>query len=467
MIKIMTSRLRGPGSYREVLNVAFPLILSTGSWSLMQFVDRMFLTWYSADAIAASLPGGIMNWTIAAFFIGVASYVNTFVAQYYGARQYARIGSAVWQGVYISLFGGLAILVIYPLAPALFRLFGHSPEVTVLETDYFRIILFGIPFLIIANAATGFYSGRGKTWFILWVNLAAIVINLVMDYAWIFGKWGFPEAGIRGAGFATVLSGAVIAVIMFLATLSPQNNRLFHTLSGWRPDWELFRRLLRFGSPQGLQFTLEIAAFTFFIMFVGRLGVLELAASNIAFNINTLAFLPMQGMSIAVSSLVGQYLGDNKVDLAERATWSAFHLTFIYFGMLAAGYFLVPGLFLWPFRWHADPAQFEPIRKMVVILLRFVAFYCLFDGFNMIFSAAVKGAGDTRFVAFTSILLSWSLLLIPSFLVTYLFHGGLYWLWALVTLYIAALGIVFLYRFLKGPWRKMRVIEESGTRGAS
>ncbi len=460
MLDFWQKRWRGEAGYREILAVAFPLILSTGSWSIQHFVDRMFLTWYSPEAIAAALPAGLVNWTFSSFFIGVASYVNTFVAQYYGARRYHRIGPAVWQGLYLSLLAVLAVAVIYPFSEHFFRLFGHPAKVVELETEYFRILLLGAPFLVITNATSGFFTGLGKTWIVLYLNLFITGLNIVLDYLWIFGRLGFPEAGIRGAGWATVSATLVGSVIFLGYFVRPMYARQFHTLKGWRFEPSLFRRLLRFGTPNGIQFTLEILVFAIFIMLVGRYGVIELAATNITFNINTLAFLPMEGMSIAVSSLVGRRLGQNRPYLAERTTWSAFHLTFAFFGLLAAGYVLIPDVFLFPFRLRADPVQFAPIRSWVVILLRFVAIYSLFDAMNMVFSAALKGAGDTRFVAVVSVLLAVGVLLIPSVLITYLFHGSLLWLWTCVTLYIVGLGTSFWLRFLYGPWRGMRVIEQ-------
>ena len=123
-----------------------------------------------------------------------------------------------------------------------------------------------------------------------------------------------------------------------------------------------------------------------------------MAATNVAFNINTLAFLPMVGLGVAVSTLVGQYLGKDDPVTAERATWSAVHLSLVYMGLIAASYVLTPGLYLAPYEVRAAPETFEPIRAYTVVLLRFVAAYSLLDGLYIVFSAAVKGAGDTRFV---------------------------------------------------------------------
>ena len=122
MMNRLKNRWPGAGGYREVLKLAFPLILSTGSMTIQHFVDRIFLTWYSPEAIAAAMPAAMISFTFMSLFIGTATYVNTFVAQYFGAKRNDRIGPAVWQGIYFSLIGALCILPLYFLAPVCLHL---------------------------------------------------------------------------------------------------------------------------------------------------------------------------------------------------------------------------------------------------------------------------------------------------------------------------------------------------------
>lgn len=458
-LRKIKSRWEGESGYREVLKIAFPLILSTGSWSLQHFVDRMFLTWYSPESIAASLPAGLVNWTLMSLLIGTAAYVNTFVAQYFGAKKPERIGPSVWQGIYLAVFTLPILAIFYLISDWLFAVIGHEAAVQAQESIYFKILLIGGPFMVIGNACSSFFSGLGKTWIVMWVNIGATVVNLVLDYLMIFGYWGFPEMGIAGAGWATSIATIALAVTFYLLMTQEKYERVYRTASGWRFDMEMFRRLIRFGLPQGWQFVLEVSAFTIFILLVGHIGNAELAASNIAFNINSLAFMPMFGLTIAVSTLVGQRLGENRPDLATKTTWSAFHMGFAFFGFLGVLYYMIPDVFIWPFAVKADPVEFVPIQALTENLLKFVALYCLFDAGNMIFSGALKGAGDTRYVALISLALAWGLMLMPSFVNLYFFGGGIYWLWFFVTLYIAGVCLAFFHRFMQGRWKSMRVIE--------
>ena len=453
-------RWNGEGGCQEVITVAIPLVLSTGAWSVQHFVDRMFLTWFSSEAIAAAMPAGILNFAIMSFFIGTASYVNTFVAQYYGAGRYNRIGPALWQGIYISVLGGLVIFCLIPFARPIFAIIGHDLPVQENEVIYFQYLCLGGMPVISSMVLAGFFSGRGRTWPVMWVNILATAVNLLLDYILIFGKCGFPEMGIKGAAIATVFSGFVSLLVYILILVRPDYNMIYHTLQGWRPEKELFVRLLRFGVPSGVQFFLDMAGFTAFVLIMGRLGTVSLAATNIAFNISTLAFMPMIGFGIAISVLVGQYLGKDRPDLAQRSVYSGFAMTFFYMASIAILYVATPQLFVAPFAAQADSAGFAEINRLTIILLRFVAVYSVFDMLNIIFASAIKGAGDTRFVMYAIVVISACVLVIPTYTAIMVLDYGLMAGWSVVSVYVITLGFVFYFRFLGGKWKTMRVIDE-------
>jgi len=455
----IADRWKREGGYKELLVLSFPLILSTSTWSIQHFVDRMFLSWYSAETIAASMPAGMLNFTITGIFIGTASFVSTFVAQYYGARQSDRIGRIVWQGFYVGIAGGIVILLLIPFAGHIFNFFGHAPAVRNYEIVYFRILCTGAAPAIAVSSFSGFFSGRGKPWPVMWISFLQTVINLLLDYCMIFGKWGFPEMGIAGAALATVIS-AFAALAIYLILLERREFSIFFGTPGSkRFDMQLFKRLMHFGLPNGVQWFIDMVGFSLFLLFVGRLGILPLAASNIAFNINTLAFMPMIGIGIAVSILVGQNLGKNNADMAERNVHSGFHLTFLYMASIAFLYVAVPDIFIKPFAPRVYPGDFGKIHDMAVVILRFIAFYSLFDTMNIIYLSALRGAGDTRYTMRIILFASVLILIIPAYVAIMLLKCNIYYAWLIATAYVIILGFAFLVRFLKGNWKHMRVIE--------
>jgi len=447
------------GGYKELLTTAAPLIMSTASWSILQFTDRVFLTWYSPDAVAASMPAGIVNFTFTCLFLGTAGYAGTFVAQYYGACEFHKIGKSLWQGIYISLLGSAVIFLMGFCAEWIFRIVGHTPEVQKLEVIYFRILCFGSLGPIVSSVFSGFYSGRGKNWPVMWISFISAGVNIILDYILIFGRFGFPEMGVKGAAIATVIAGFTPLVIYGFLVFRRKYNLEYRTLSNYKFDSELFRRILKFGLPSGVHMFIEIAGYSGFLLIVGRLGTTELAATNIAFNINTIAFMPMIGFGIAISMLTGQNIGRGSVDIAERVIWSGFQLCFGYMALIALTYFFLPGIYIYPFAAKADPAGFVKISAYTFVLLKFVAVYSLFDTLNLVFASAIKGAGDTRFVMMMGLGMSLILLVIPSYISVVIMKRGLYTAWMIASIYIILLGLSYLARFLTGRWKSMKVIE--------
>lgn len=445
-----------PAGGRDVLRLALPLVISTISWTIMHFIDRMFLFWYSQDAMAAALPAGVLSFAVLCFPLGICQYVTTFVSQYHGARRPREIGAAVWQGVWVGAMATPLILATMPLAPLVFHWAGHETRVVQYEITYYQALCWSAPGFLISAALSSFFTGRGQTWVVMLVDGSAAMLNIALDYAWIFGHWGFPEGGVWGAAMATNVA-LTAKMLVYLVLFLRRKERIAHrTLAGWPLDPHLFWRLLRFGFPAGVQLVLEVTGFTIFLFLVGKIGPMELAASGMALNVSTLAFMPIVGLALAVTTLVGQYLGDNRDDLAAKATWTSLLISTAYMAVLSILYIGVPDLFLAGYM--ASGSESENIRRTAVVLLRFVAAYNLFDALNLIFVSAIKGAGDTRFVLFTTLIMA-SALGLGSLAAVEWLGAGLYGLWTFVTVWLWFLGSIYLLRFLQGRWRTMRVIE--------
>ena len=425
---------------------------------VMNFTDRMFLMWESPEAMAAAAPAGMLVFTAICFPLGIAMFAITFVGQYAGAGRSRRAARVTWQAVWLGVMTVPLMLATIPLAPWMFEIAGHDASTVLLEAKYYQAASFGAGATVIAAAMSAFFIGRGKTGTVMIVDSAAAGLNLVLDYLLIFGHGGFPAWGIEGAAWATVVAQWAKVLAYGLLMMSRENRTQHGTTDQCRFDGALMRRLLYFGVPSGLQLLVEVLAFSLFLMLMGRLGQDAMVVTVMAFNISGLAFVPMMGLGFAVSSMVGQQLGSNRADLAARATWNAFGIAMVYTGLMGLLFIVVPEMFLWGFAKGVDPIQFEPLRKTTVILLRFVAAYCLFDAMNLMFVNALKGAGDTRFILKISLFTSGIPVALGWFGIQVM-GRGLFWCWMIVTGWICSLGIIYLLRFLQGHWREMRVIE--------
>ncbi|MCL2334459.1 MAG: MATE family efflux transporter [Endomicrobia bacterium] len=446
------------GGYGEFLAVAFPLIISTGAWALQSFINRFFLAWHSEAAFAAALPAGMLNFSIMSFFIGTVSYIDVFVSQYYGKKEYRSIGRCVWQSFYLAFAGALIIFAVSFFAKNIFDFVGHAPDIAAEEIKYFRVLCYGAFPSLAASALSGFYAGQGKTGVILQINIAGIILNVILDYLLIFGNFGFPELGIEGAGIASICASVLMSLAFIILIKSKANDEKYNTRFA-ALDMNFIKRLLKFGLPNGVQFFFDMAGFTFFILIIGTIGISELSATNIALNINHLAFMPLIGCGITTSILVGQYLGRNKASIAQISVQTALHVVYAYTALIVLGYIFIPNILIYPFSRGAEAGIIEQIRPMTINLLRFVALYSVFDPLNIISAAAIKGAGDTAFVMKILITLSVLAAAIPMYIVVVVLKMNLYVCWGVMVFYAGALATSFYLRYKTGKWKKMRVIE--------
>jgi len=453
--------LRQTNGYKTVFSVSLPLVLSMAATTVMEFTDRVFLANYSIEAIAAALPGGITAFLFSTFFAGVTSYLNVFIAQYTGAGSLTRIGACVWQGIYFSLLASVILIGLSFMADPLFRLGGHPLEVQRLESVYFRILCMGAGMNVLGTGLACFFSGRGRTRPVMVISIIGMAFNIPLDYALINGIWIFPEMGIRGAGIATVCSWTLIAALYCVLIFNPKNNRLYGVLSNRTFDAELSLRILRTGVPAALQFAMDVFAFTFFIFMVGRLGKAELAASNIAFSMESIAFMPAFGFSIGLSTLVGQSLGRNDVTGALRYTRQTIIILLSYILLIDLLFFLAPQ---WVIKLFATAestgASYEQILDQGVVIIRIMALFISFDALYFSFIGVLKGAGDTRFIMWSIGITTLVVMVLPITIGVKFLGWGIYACWAILTLYVLSLCSITFLRYRQGKWKHIRVIEK-------
>jgi multidrug resistance protein, MATE family len=447
-----------PGGSRELLTLALPLVVSQSFMTVQVFLDTILLAWHDSREMAASFPAVMWYWLPFGLLQVTAGYVSTFVAQYTGAGRPQRVGPAVWQGIHFAVVAGLLFLLIVPAAPAMIAIGGHTPALQVLEVSYLRCLAFAALPMMVMAAINGFFSGRGRTWTVLGIEAAGTAVNVVLAQLLIFGRLGFPEWGIAGAGWATVGGSWASALLALALFIRPGYRREFRTLSGWRLEPDLFGRLMKYGGPAGIQVFLDVLVFHIFVQLVGRLGEAQTGATTLTVRLNMVAFLPMMGLAQAVAILVGQRLGANRPDLAERSTYTGLKWIFGYMAMVASVYLLFPKALVGLFEGNPDSARFEEIAELVPSLLVCVAIYSLADAVNFAFSFALRGAGDTRFVSLLTFALAWPIMVIPTFLVVWS-GGNIYWAWGSATVYVIAMAACFTLRFRSGKWKTMRVIE--------
>ncbi len=453
----------GAGGVRELTVVALPMIFSQLSVVVNMFFDRWFLSLYDLEYhMAAAQTGGISWWLMQQLPMGIVAYLGTFVAQYNGAGRDDRVGACLWQGIYLSLAGGILNLLMMPAIGPAFAFMHPDAVLAGLETEYVRILSVGSFFLLLNFAFSFYFAGRGNTWLPMVVNFLVAGINIVLNKWFIFTppEWlPFVSPGLPGAAWATVASLAAGSFLFAASTFTPSQERRFRVLSAWRVDPPLLTRMIRYGFPQSIHFMVDVAAFSTFLLLVGRVGPVELAATTVAFTISHFNFVPMVGMSHAVGILVGRHIGAGRPGTAEASAFAAEFVTMAVCVLFAAGYLLFPdfliGLFM---QGDHDAAVMGEIHALARVFMWFIAYYAIFDAISLIYSSALKGAGDTRFVMLLSTFAATFGFIGPCLLVLR-FGGHAALMWAAAGSFVTIFAVGSIWRYRGGKWKTMKVIE--------
>ncbi|MEO2034333.1 MAG: MATE family efflux transporter [Planctomycetaceae bacterium] len=450
------------GSLRELLQVAVPLMLSAGTLSIMNAADRAMLTGWSRDSLAAVTPAGMMYWTIVCIPIGMILYANTFIAQFDGAGQPQKMMASLWQAIWLALVCG-TLLMLCPLisGPAL-SLTTQPAAVIAEEKAYFDTLCLGCPLMMLTTALSCFYSGRRRTRVILAVNLFSVMVNFGVDYLLIFGRAGFPALGIQGAALAT-LSARFCEVVIYTTLITRKaNRRQFRLFACWKPDRELLVKFLRFGFPSGAHYFVDNLGFTAFLFILGSLSRDALAASNLAFGINALIYVPLLGFGTAVQTLVGHHIGADLKAAATRTTWNAVILATVWTGAMAVMLVVFPVLCLQPFLAFAQSGKgveaIESILPTAAMLLQFVAVYSVFDALAVVFASSLRGAGDTVFPMLLTMFSSWFIMALPAWWIVRQEGSEIHHVWWTATVHVLVMGVLMMGRFLTGRWKLIQIV---------
>ena len=443
-------------SLSELWFLSYPLIVTMASQVVMQFADRMFLAWYSHDALAACVPGGALAMTFGSLFMGLATYTSVFISQYYARRKFASVTVSLWQGILLAVLSSLLLASLTPVGNWVIRLFNHGPQVTALEIQYFTILNLLGGFAVINNALASFFSGRGKTKVPMYTALFGNLVNIVLDYVMIFGKLGFPEMGIVGAAWATVLGTASMTVVFGTLIFASKTGKAFKVsrLAGFYKP--VFARLLRFGVPNGFGFLMDIMSFTLFTFMIGNIDTISLQASNVVMSMQPVVFTVILGLGVGIQILVSKYQGLKRSDLAVKVVKNACKIGYAYAGLVGVSFFCFSPFFVGLFIPATSPDAAE-IAAKTYPLMKLVSIFVLFDATYLIFGEAIRGAGDTKYYMYVMLFCAWVLLIPGTWFIVYKMHGSVVQVWSWLTFYAALTAVFMLWRFLAGKWKKISV----------
>ena len=448
---------RGEVTLRRMLSIAFPMIVSTASETVMLFFNRYFVSFLGSDHIPASMSGGLTQFVFTSLFAGIVGYVNALAAQYHGAGRPDRCVQVVTQGLLLSLVFYPLLLALIPLVHHGFIWAGHGPRQVDLEFSYFRILMSGSFLFLAQGVLTGYFVGVGRTRVVMLANFLGIFVNLPLNWVLIFGKLGMPHLGIQGAALGTLGGTCFIVTVLAVSYFRNPAYRLHRGQGTWKPRRELMVRLLRYGSPVGVELFVNVFAFNVFVLLMQSYGPSVAAAVTITFNWDLVAFIPMLGVGAAVTSLAGQRVGAGDIPGARRAAVLGLRLAWTWAGIMAA-LFVVGAPALVRMFSRGFGAGDGSILPLAQVLLRLAALYTLSDATGVVFAGALRGAGDTKWVLIISGILHWVMaigafvfirvLVVPPVAVWFFFIG-----------FVVSMSVAMFLRHRHGAWEHMRMVE--------
>ncbi len=379
---------------RELLRLAWPITVSTLSYSAMTLAGTLLVAQVGADELAGVGLGGVVAFALVCFGIGMLRGVKTVVAQALGAGRADKADAYLISGVWFALgLGAVATLLSWLVAPLISGLCA-SPRAGAMAADYLRIRALGAPVLLVYCALRETRYGEGDATTPMRASLAGNLLNIALASALIFGA----GLGVTGAALATVIGELVQLLVLSL----PMRRRLARLR--WR-EWptDAARVVWRQGAPTGLQFIMEVGSFLLLTATVARMSSADGAAHQMVLQIVNVSFLPAHAIAEATSVLVGQAVGAGRYELVRRVAGRAFALGVGYSALCmvvlaGAGSAIIGAMS------NGDVALASTATTLVHVSLVFL----VADAANVIARGVLRGAGDVRYQAVVGVLTAWT-----------------------------------------------------------
>jgi len=434
---------------RNIWYLALPTIVGNVLQNAFSIVDMKFVGKLGPSAMAAVGMSGIVLGTLFVVIIGIYMGTIALVARSIGAKNQEEAENVAMQSLFLGLFCYAVIALIgYPMAPVILKLLRAGEDVIAEGVPYIRILFLGSIMMIVGIVLSSVLRAAGDAITPLIILVISTVLNIVLDPILIFGLWGFPQLGVAGSAWATVIArstGTFILLWLFLRGRAVVKLRLRNA----KVDFSLMWRVIRIGVFASLQGVMRNISGLVLTPIVAGYGTSAVAAYGLGMRLRMVVMMPAFGLGSAVSTLVGQNLGAGKPERAERTAWvtaGAGFALMTFFGIL---YIVFARDIIGFFNTDAD------VLKTGVSYIYIIACTFGFIGFGVVFSRAFSGAGDTvspliiTAIGFVGLRVSLSVLL--SSLI------GLKGVWFGVTISTVVQGLIAAFWFSKGHWKSKKI----------
>jgi len=438
------------GSFREIWTVSWPLILGFMSMSIMMFTDRLLLSRYSYLALNGASVAGTAAYTFLVLPLMIAAISEVFVGRFHGEGRLKELGKPVWQMIWFSL---AMTPIFFLFAAYLPHLIFWGSENFANESQYFTTIVLFAPFFFGNIAVAGFFVGCGKVRIVTAIAVISNLLNIILDYAFIYGWGSIPSLGITGAALAT----GVCEIAQYIALLTIMLNKKYRIQYGTAQlsfDKKLLFESLRIGFPMGLGITVEVLAHSIFLKLISFAGQQELAIASLTQSFYFLIFFLYEGLSKGVTTIVSNLLGAEKINFIKKVIRSAIKTQLLFSVSVAAILFFFSNQIIDLFFNQTDEHLLLNANFILSVKTAFfwMTIFYLFDGFSRVMMGHLTAAGDTKFLFYAGTVLNISAYILPLFLVIYILGGGAAAAWMIIAAYSLTMFLVYYWRYRGRRW---------------
>jgi MATE family multidrug resistance protein len=427
---------------RPTIALAYPVVLSQLGHILVNVCDSLLVGRLGKTSLAAIGVGVSTSTVLLVLGLGLSMGSVPLVATAGGRRDFPALGRLLVSSVWLSALAGLILAGLGQLLPPLLHLLGQPVEVVVLATPWVRVICWSLFPLMVFQGFREYAEGLGLTRQAMWLSILANVVNAVLCYMLIFGRWGAPALGMVGSAWATLLARVLMAALMAgYVLLAPRLAEYRAAIQTWWPDAETGRRLLNLGAPIGVQMAFEVGAFSFSNLMMGWLGVTAQAAHQVAITVASVTYMAASGISAAATVRVGQLRGAGRLGAARQAGFAAYWLTFGFMGLMAL--LLIVGRYQIPLLFISDPA----VVAQAATLLLIAALFQVSDGMQVVGLGALRGLEDVKVPSVVALLAYWAVALPLGYVMGFVLKLGPVGVWTALLLGLTIVAGVLLLRF--------------------
>ncbi len=443
---------------RQLILLAIPLILAQLAQTSMSFVDTLMVGRLGSEDLAGIALGSTIFHFLQLVLTGIILAVSPTVSQAHGANNPNEISRAVRQGVWLAvLFALPATLLLWQVEPLLLRM-GQNPDTVALSSSYLKAVSFGLLPALCIIALRGLLEGISITKPIMLIGFIGVALNIVTNNALIFGRWGFPELGLVGAGYATsfVYSMMLLAYVIYISKQYASYRILTDLI---KPDLSMLASLLRIGIPIGLILGFETGMFAMTALLMGLIGAAELAAHQITMQTASMTFMVPLGLSIATAIRVGQAIGRKDYQRAQTAGYLGIAICAAFMCLTALLFWVFPREIISLYLRLDDPANSQVIQLATGFFALAAAFQ-IFDGLQVSAAGALRGLKDTRIPMLITLFSYWLVGMGSGILLAFQLglKGTGLWLGLLIGLAVA--GLMLTWRFRHLMYKHSRFLEK-------